>query len=173
MVGVQTKLEKTVRYTHAAFDAAVSIVEREMREQLTLGVNLQVSNSRQIADLVVEAHRPLFGRQSAREVRNNMPRDPFGTTTITAGGTLIVINAQKCRGSHKEIAKTLLHEIGHAIQLGRPDVHARKIAALRNNYGFEPLTDEQAAQLDAHIDDEEDEAAALERLWRKLHRTVA
>jgi hypothetical protein len=171
--GVQAQFNETSRYAHAAFDDAVRLVERSMRESLTNSVSVQVSNSRQMADLVVEAHRPMFGRQSARDWRYHMPRAPFGTTTVTEGGVLIVINAQKCRGRTREIAKTLLHELGHAIQLGRPDAHARYMAGLRNNYGFEELTDDQVADLNAHIDDDETEAARLERLWRKLRRTVA
>lgn len=173
MFGASAQMQETGRYAGTLYEAAVGLVERQMRESLAVGVSVKVSSTRQMADLIVEAHRPLFGRQSAREMRKQMPLAPFGTTTVTAGGVLIVINAQKCRGRTREIAKTLLHELGHAVQLGRPDAHARYLVGLRNNYGLEPLTDDQVAELDGYIDDEEVEAASLERLWRKLHRAVA
>lgn len=170
--GASRQMAETVAYVDRTFDAAVDLVQRRMGERVGRNVELQVSNSRDLHRLVVAAHRPMFGRQVAQSSDPHQGCPPFGKTTISASGVLIVINAQLCRGRRKEIGKTLLHELGHAVQFQRPGARDRLLRGLANNYGIHELSDAEAAHLNTLVDQEEDEAARLEHLWTQLDKAT-
>lgn len=131
----------------------------------TIGhVDLAVTDRAGIPDLITQAHQPLFGRVDRR-------RGPrlrcYGTTTISPAGTLVIINADKCRRA-SDIDKTVLHEFGHAVQFARPGARTLLIRSLRNNYGIEAMTDAEAHAANRQVDADEAEAERLERLARNL-----
>lgn len=146
---------------------AARLVEQHMGGRVGR-VDIAVTVRSGIPDLIIDAHRPLFGRQD-RHAWTGMRC--FGVTTISASGVLIVINAEKCRGP--ALDQTLLHELGHAVQFGRPGARDLIVRSLRNNYGIDAMTDAEADAANRQVARDEDEAEALERLARKLARVAA
>ncbi|MFE0794743.1 hypothetical protein [Streptomyces mutabilis] len=162
--------QTTTDRVHAAADAATHIVEQQLRGRVG-PVNLAVASSSGMWDLVADAHRPMFGRQDPRVWQHD--RHAYGTTTITASGVLVVINAQSCRGRQTEIDKTLLHELTHALQFNRPGARALIEASIANNYGIAPMTEREAAAANRQVDTDEREAVRLERHHRQLAQSIA
>lgn len=158
------------RGQQAILDRVASIAEPAARlVQQHMGgsighVDLAVTGKSGIPDLVVQAHRPLFGRADRSQSRRLRC---YGTTTVNSSGTLVIINADRCRRD-SDIDKTVLHELGHAVQLARPGGRNLFIRGLRNNYGIEAMTDAEARAANRQIDADEAEAERLERLARKL-----
>ncbi|MEU6365742.1 hypothetical protein ABZ876_08295 [Streptomyces sp. NPDC046931] len=163
--------QATIDRVHAAVDAAVDIVEREIRGCVG-PLEVAVSNTSDMWRMVVDAHRPMFGRQNARLWQRHEGH-AFGTTTITPGGVLVVINAQTCRGRGIEIDKTLLHELTHAVQFNRPGARALIMRSLANNYGITPMTEAEAKAANRQVDAEEREAERMERHHRLLAQSIA
>lgn len=158
------------RSQQATLDRVASIAEPAARlVQQHMGgsighVDLAVTGKSDIPDLIVQAHRSLFGRVDRGQVRRLRC---YGTTTVNPAGTLIIINADKCRRA-SDIDKTVLHEFGHAVQFARPGARTLLIRSLRNNYGIEAMTDAEAHAANRQVDADEAEAERLERLARNL-----
>jgi hypothetical protein len=163
--------QATVDRVHAAVDAAVGIVENEIRGSVG-PLQVAVSNTSGMWEMVVDAHRPMFGRQSPRLWRRE-GGSAFGTATITSSGVLVVVNAQACKGRAAEIDKTLLHELTHAVQLNRPGARDLLMRSLANNYGITPMTEAEAAAANRQVDADEREAERMERHHRLLAKSIA
>lgn len=169
---MQITAHRLGRSRQATLDRIASIAEPAARlvQQYMGGsighVELAVTGNSSIPDLIVQAHRPLLGRVNRRQVRSVRC---YGTATISPAGTLIVINADKCRRT-AEIDKTVLHEFAHAVQFTRPGARALLIRSLRNNYRIEAMTAAEATAANRQVDADEVEAERLERLARKLTR---
>ncbi|MFD8771420.1 hypothetical protein [Streptomyces sp. NPDC059916] len=167
---MQITAHRLGRSQQSTLDRIASIAEPAARlVQQHMGgsvghVELAVTGRSSIPDLIVQAHRPLVGRLDRRQVR--LLRC-YGTTTINPAGTLVIINADKCRRV-SEIDKTVVHELGHAVQFARPGARNLLIRSLRNNYGIEAMTDAEAHAANRQVDADEVEAEQLERLARKL-----
>ena len=154
----------------AALTAAVDLVENHVGGCVG-PVEVAVSTSAGMWEMVVDAHQPMFGRQDPRVWRPEW--NAYGTTTITRGGVLVVINAQACKGRPAEIDKTLLHELTHALQFDRPGARDLLMRSLANNYGITPMTEAQAAAANRQVDADEREAARMERHHRLLAQSIA
>ncbi|MFE4671099.1 hypothetical protein [Streptomyces sp. NPDC056723] len=128
-------------------------------------VDLIVTPRSAIPDVLTQAHRPLFGRRVNRSHWKQFRCQ--GTTTINPAGTLIIIDADKCRRT-AYIDVVVLHEFGHAVQFARPGARALLIRNLRNNYGIEVMPDAEGHAANRQVDADEAEAARLEHLARKL-----
>lgn len=169
---MQITAHRLSRSQQPALDRIASIAELAARlVQQHMGgsighVDLAVTGKSGIPDLVVQAHRPLFGRVDRGQVRRLRC---YGTTTVSSSGTLVIINADRCRRA-SDVDKTVLHELGHAVQFARPGARALLIRSLRNNYGIEAMTDAEARAANRQVDADEVEAERLERLARKLTR---
>ena len=163
--------QATIDRVHAALGPAVEIVEDEIRDRMG-HLQLVVSNTSDMWQMVVDAHRPMFGRQDARPWRREGGH-AFGTATITSSGVLVVINAQACKGRPAEIDKTLLHELTHAAQFNRPGARDLIMRSLANNYGITPMTEAQAAAANRQVDTDEREAERMERHHRLLAQSIA
>ncbi|MFD5294761.1 hypothetical protein ACFWJU_06095 [Streptomyces mutabilis] len=161
--------QATTDRVHATADAATRIVEQQLRGRIG-PVELAVASSNGMWDLVVDAHRPMFGRQNPQVWQHD--QHAYGTTTITASGVLVVINAQACRGRQAEIDKTLLHELAHALQFNRPGARALIEASIANNYGIRPMTEREAKAANRQVDADEREAARMERHHRQLAQSI-
>lgn len=147
---------------------AAQLVEHKLGGRVG-SVDVVVAPRSAIAGLIVDAHRGLFGRNQRCQGRTLRC---YGTTTISPAGVLVIINADKCRRDTQTDA-TLIHELVHAVQFGRPGARDAVIRGLRNNYGIDVMTDAEAAKANRQVDRNEDEAEALERLARKLARVTA
>lgn len=160
----------TIDRVNAAAEAAIDIVEDQMRGCVG-PVELAVSTKAGMWELVVDAHRPMFGRQDPRVWRSE--GNAFGTTTITRSGVLVVVNAQACKGREVEVDKTLLHELTHALQFNRPGARDLIMRSLANNYGIQPMTRAEAKAANRRVDADEREAARMEAHHRLLAHTIA
>jgi len=145
-------------------EPATALVERHMRGCIGR-VEIAVTTSSGALDMVKQAHRDLLG---ARVGSDRWLGRQFGTTTISTSGVLVVVNAQICRGRTKEIDKTVVHELVHAVQFGEPGARDRILRSLRNNYRLEQLSRAEVRALNAQVDRDEREAERLERLARQL-----
>ncbi|MFJ9671371.1 hypothetical protein ACIRP5_11355 [Streptomyces sp. NPDC101221] len=161
--------QATLDRVHAAADTATRIVEQQMRGRVG-PVDLAVASSSGMWDLVADAHRPMFGRQDPRVWQHDL--HAYGTTTITATGVLVVINAQACRGRQDEIDKTLLHELTHALQFNRSGARPLIESSIANNYGIAPMTEREVAAANRQVDADERDAARMERHHRQLAQSI-
>jgi hypothetical protein len=168
---VSRQHQATIDRVHAAVDAATAIVQRETGGRVG-SINVAVTNASDMWQMVVDAHRPMFGRQNPRLWRRD-GGNAFGTATITSSGVLVVVNAQACKGRQDEIDKTLLHELTHAAQFNRPGARDLLMRSLANNYGITPMTEAQAAAANRQVDANEREAERMERLHRQLAKSIA
>ena len=168
---VGRQYQATADRVHAAVDAAVDIVENEIRGCVS-SLEVAVSNTSDMWQMVVDAHRPMFGRQSARLWQKD-GGNAFGTTTVTRSGVLVIVNAQACKGRDIEVDKTLLHELTHAVQFNRPGARDLIMRSLANNYGITPMTEAQAAAANRQVDADEREAERMERHHRQLAKSIA
>lgn len=159
----------TIDRVEAAVDVATHIVEDRARGCVG-PVEVAVSTSAGMWDLVVEAHRPMFGRQDPNVWDEE--RNAFGTTTITESGVLVVINAQACKGRPVEIDKTLLHELTHAVQFNRRGARDLIMRSLANNYGIRSMTKAEAKAANRRVAVDEREAARMERHHRLLAQSI-
>ena len=145
---------------------AARLVSQHMGTRID-DTDVVVTTSASAADLMIDAHRAMFGRQPAIWKLKNTPRSLCGTATITKSGVLVVINADRCQ-STAVLNETLIHELVHAAQLSRPggrDVAARN---LRNNYGIDRMNGREARAANRQVDADEREAEKLESLASKL-----
>jgi len=149
-------------------EPAAALIERHMRGCVGR-VEIAVTTSSGLQDMVADAHQQLFGVRSAKRTR--WRRSPAGQTTLTVRGALVVINAQVLRGSRREIDKTVLHELTHAVQFARErDVIMR---GELHNHGIKQLDDAEVRALNKRVDRDEREAERMERLHRQLAKNVA
>jgi hypothetical protein len=160
----------TIDRVNAAADVATRIVEDRMRGSVG-HFEIAVSNSSGMWEMVVDAHRPMFGRQDPSVWQHDA--HAFGTTTITQSGVLVVINAQACKGRDVEVDKTLLHELTHALQFNRRGARDLIVRSLANNYGIAAMTKAEARAANRRVDADEREAARMERHHRLLAQSIA
>ncbi|MEU1497298.1 hypothetical protein [Streptomyces sp. NPDC005732] len=166
---VDRQYATTIERVNAATEAAIGIVEAQMRGKIG-DVQVAVASSASMWELVVDAHRPMFGRQDPGVWLDD--RNAFGTSTITQTGVLVVVNAQACRGRTVEIDKTLLHEFTHAVQFGRPGARDLIMRSLANNYGIRPMSERDARVANRRVESDERQAARMERHHRQLAQSI-
>ncbi|NUQ97525.1 MAG: hypothetical protein HOY79_13555 [Streptomyces sp.] len=140
---------------------AARLVQQQMGERLP-PVEIAVTAYRGLPDLLSKAHQTIVGRRRLPKETARMRCK--GTTTLTRTGVLVVVNAEACRGDLREIDATLLHELVHAIQYGRPGARDRGIRHLRNNYGIDEISQAEADAANRQVDLDEAEAERYERL---------
>lgn len=142
-------------------DPAARLVQQHLGERLP-AVEIAVTTYRGLPDLLAKAHRTIVGRRPLHAGYVGVRCK--GTTTLTRTGVLVVVNAEACRGDLREIDATLVHELVHAIQYGRPGAYERGIRHLRNNYGIDEISQAEADAANRQVDLDEAEAEHYERL---------
>lgn len=166
---VERRLETTLQRVHQVLEPATNIVEKQMRGSVG-SLQVAVATSRGLHDMVADSHRQLFG-VSGPELRR-WGWSPAGQTALTPDGTLVVINAQVLRGNVREIDKTVLHELAHAVQFSRPGQRGRIMRGELHNHGVEELPDAEVHRLDRMVISDEREAKRMERFHRLLAQTI-
>lgn len=165
MSRVEGRFQATADRINQILEPAALIVERELGGRAEYS-RVAVVSTRDMGRMEYEAHRSLFG-SSARLQRYGW-RAPVGRTVVSRLGTWVLFNAQELRGSVKQIDKTVLHELGHAVQFARPGRREEIVRGERHNHGIELLEESEVRRLDCLVVDDEREAERLERLARKL-----
>jgi hypothetical protein len=141
------------------------------RERGGLGqVEMAVTVTDGIPDLICAAHQQLFGR-SDWDAWAGPGR--AGTTTLNRSGSLVIVNAQSLHGRRDDIDRTVLHELTHAAQFSRPGARDRHAKGTAYNLGIGWLTDAELRAGDREMVRDEREAETAERLHRQLAKAVA
>ena len=143
-------------------DQAARLVQTKLREQIG-HVEIVVTDTQNYADSILAAEQRVLG--TCTRSRYDLPPS-LAHTTLSQTGTLIVIDAQATPDD--EVDVTVVHELVHAAQFGRPGVRDAVLAGIRNNHGIKKVG-WLKAQLENHkIATHEREAARLESLARKI-----
>jgi hypothetical protein len=145
---------------------AAQLVSQHMRARIDR-TEVVVTTGLSAPDLLIEAHRAMFGHQPSIWKLKNTPRSLYGITTLTKTGVLVAINADRCQ-SKDEVNKTLVHELVHAAQLSRPGARDVATRNLRNNYGIDRMSGREARAANRLVDADEREAEKLEHLASRL-----
>lgn len=133
---------------------------------LTNGTGLSTLLHRADLELLGDVARSRSLKERIGRYRHE--RSCFGATALTRAGALVLINGARHHGNLRELDATLLHELAHACQLGRPEARQLKITFMRMRYGLESRDDAVRAAMYRRLDIEEQQARNLEALARRL-----
>lgn len=144
-------------------DQAARLVEKKLGEHVG-NVRVVASDTRGYHDSIVSAEQQILGTRTRSEWG---PPPSFAHTTLSPSGVLILIDLQATPS--REIDKTVVHELVHAVQFGRPGVRDFVLAGIRNNHGIEKAGGWLKIQFENRkVAAHEREAVRLESLARKL-----
>ncbi|WP_411102467.1 hypothetical protein [Streptomyces sp. cmx-4-9] len=147
-------------------DQAARLVQR-MRERMT-PTRIVVAAQKHCPEVMMQAAQRVLGAQvRPRYVESTVGY--LGITGLDADGTLVLINAGALiREPQQWLDETVIHELVHAVQFGRPGTRKLSLKGLRNNYDIEKLSMSRAWKANRRVGKDEGEAQALEALARDL-----
>lgn len=145
---------------------AAQLISRRMGIRLDR-TEVVVTTGPSAADILIDAHRAMFGPRLAIWKMKGMHRGDCGVTVINKAGVLVVINADRCQ-PRTNLNKTLVHELVHAAQLSRPGARNTALRNLRNNYGIDRMNGREARAANRQVDADEREAERMESLASEL-----
>jgi hypothetical protein len=147
----------------AIADQAAQLVQKKLGERLG-HVEIVVTDTRGYHESIVTAEQRILGTRT--QSKYDLPPS-FAWTTLSPSGALILLDAEAT--SVRELDKTVVHELVHAAQFGRPGVRDAVLAGIRNNHGVEKAGGWLKVQLENRkVAAHEREAARLERFARQL-----
>ncbi|MEE4419535.1 hypothetical protein [Streptomyces bugieae] len=126
-----------------------------------------VTRLTQDADLSLAGHTPWRRRAVGRVIDHWHARHAFAATALTNRGALVAINASR-NSDLRELDRTVIHELGHTVQLNQPGAGDQHVAYLRQQYGITPHSKTDQREYERLIDVREQQAEALEALARQL-----
>ncbi|MFI8499433.1 hypothetical protein ACIGFK_13190 [Streptomyces sp. NPDC085524] len=146
-------------------DQAAFLVRQRMRERM-VPTRIVIAAQKHCPEVVIRSQQQTLGV-------NTLPLrsercDYLGITTLSPEGVLVVINAGSMGSDQRTLDETVVHELVHVAQYGRPGAREIAIKGLRNNYGIEKLSHPKAWKLNWQISRDEREAQALEPLAREI-----
>jgi len=148
-------------------DQAARLVQQRMRERMT-PTRIVVAAQKHCPEVVQLAEQQTLGVEHPPVYRRQAV-DYYGITVFTPSGALVVINAGALRSEPKhQLDETVVHELVHAVQFGRPGTRDHGLKGLRNNYGIERLNTLKTWKANRRIDQDEREAQALEYLAHEI-----
>lgn len=144
-------------------DQAAQLVQDKLGEQIG-NVEIVVTDTQGYHDSITAAEQQVLGTRT----RSQFARpDSLAHTTLSPSGVLILVDVQAT--SRRELGKTVVHELVHAAQFGRPGVRDFVLAGIRNNHHIEKAGGWLKVQLqNRKVAAHEREAIRLESLARKL-----
>lgn len=147
----------------AIADQAARLVEKKLGERIG-HVEIVATDTRSYRDRILAAEQQVLGTRTRSQFDH--PRS-LAHTTISPSGVLILVDLQATPS--REIDKTVVHELVHAAQFGRPGVRDFVLAGIRNNHGIEKVGGWLKVQFENRkVAAHEREAIRLESLARKL-----
>ncbi|MFF5445461.1 hypothetical protein [Streptomyces sp. NPDC012888] len=149
----------------AIADQAAALVQQRMREPMP-ATRIVVAKEGNCPLALIENYRATLGTELWPPARP--ATDYMGITTVSPDGALIVINADEHDGSLRQLDETLVHELVHAVQLGRPGKRDEELRGVRHNFGLERMRIRSAWKQNRATRIDEREAQALEYLARDL-----
>jgi hypothetical protein len=145
---------------------AAQLVSQHMRIRID-HTEMVVTTGPSASDVLIEAHRAMFGHQPAIWKLKGMHRGDCGAAYINKAGVIVVINADRCQ-PRARLNETLVHELVHAAQFSRPGGRDFIARNLRHNYGIDRMSGRDARDANRQVDADEREAEKFERLASKL-----
>ncbi|PBC76160.1 hypothetical protein BX265_0863 [Streptomyces sp. TLI_235] len=145
---------------------AAHLVESHMRESMPATL-VRLAHPADFGRAVVESvgGTPSWWRAAKeREHHRRTARDAQGLTVPTAEGTVLVLLHIAAMDDRDQLYPTLVHELVHAVQMGRPATAADTLARNRHHLGLEHRSRRWLATHDASIARDEDEAYRIEHL---------
>jgi len=94
----------------------------------------------------------------------------LGVTVPDRRGALVVINGVPHGTDRAKLDATLIHELGHTVQVGSPQARARYRTYVRQQLGLEPFDEDVVGSYLRLMQIHEQQAANLEVLARRLGR---
>ncbi|MFG2748041.1 hypothetical protein [Streptomyces xanthophaeus] len=148
-------------------DQAAFLVQQRMRERMTR-TWIVVAAQKHCPEVITEAAQRALGL-SARPRYRESAVGYLGITALDSGGTLVVINAGSLISHPRHwLDETVVHELAHAVQFGRPGTREHAMKGLRHNYGVEKLSLTRTWKANRRVEKDEREAQALEVLARQI-----
>lgn len=148
-------------------DQAAALVQQRMRERIT-PTRIVVAAQKHCPEVMMQAAHRVLGI-SSRPVYGESAVGYLGITALDSTGTLVVINAGSLAKQPRHwLDETVVHELVHAVQFGRPGTRELAMKGLRNNYGVEKLSLTRAWKANRGVGRDEREAQALEVLARQI-----
>ncbi|GFE20052.1 hypothetical protein [Streptomyces nigrescens] len=126
-----------------------------------------VAAARQRADLSLAGHVNWRRRAVDRVIGDWHARHACAATTLTQHGALVAINSSM-HGDLQELDRTVIHELGHTVQLNQPGARDRHITYLRQQYGITQHSKTDQREYERLMDVREQQAENLEALARQL-----
>ncbi|WP_438489557.1 hypothetical protein [Streptomyces sp. S186] len=163
------RLEQRIREigVHAGRLAARHLGGRLPPVEIILTDGNGVARLIQDADLALAGHTSWQRRAVGRVIDRWHARHAFAATALTASGALVAINVSH-NSDLRELDRTLIHELGHTVQLSAPGARNQHIAYLRQQYGITTHNKVDQREYERLIDVREQQATNLEALARQL-----
>lgn len=162
------RIEQRIREIgdHAGKLAARHIGGRVPAVDIIITDGKGVAAATQRADHSV-AGKPTQRRYIGRTIEHWRGRTAAASTALTPQGALVAIN-EAIHRDLGELDRTLIHELGHTIQLNQPGARDQHITYLRQQYGIAPHSKSDQREYERLMDIREQQAASLEALARQL-----
>lgn len=161
---LSSRYAKTLRLVERVADQAATLVQQRMRERMP-ATTIQVADGKRYLQALVEGQQAVL-RTTRLPTRRSDPHC-YGVTTLSRTGVLIIINAKVC-ADPQNLVETVVRELVHAVQYGRPGKREDAMKGLLNNFDIEPMSWRGAWKLNRIHDRDEREAQALEVLAREI-----
>lgn len=152
---------------HAGKLAARHLGGRLPQVDIVLTDGTGVARYIQDADVALAGHTTWRRRAVGRVIDHWHARHAMAATTLTPHGAIVAINAAR-NSDLRELDRTLIHELGHTIQLTARGARERHVAYLRQQYGITPHSKTDQRKYERLIDIREQQAENLESLARQL-----
>ncbi|MFD8142481.1 hypothetical protein [Streptomyces sp. NPDC059708] len=147
-------------------DQAARLVQQRMRERMP-PTRIVVAREKYCPLALVENYQAVLGTDRLPPGRPGT--DWMGTTTVGPEGVLVVINVDAhCEADRSELDQTVVHELVHAVQFGRPGKRDQVIGGVRHNFGIEKQKTVSVWKLNRRTGVDEREARSLEYLAREI-----
>ena len=152
---------------HAGRLAAQYVGGRLPTVEVLLTDGRGIAAAMQRADLSLAGHTTWRRRAVGRVIDHWHARHACAATSLTPHGALVAIN-EAIHRDIQELDRTLIHELGHTVQLNQPGARDRHIAYLRQQYGITPHSKADQREYERLMDGREQQAEALEAFARQL-----
>ncbi|MBP2581901.1 hypothetical protein J3A78_002379 [Streptomyces sp. PvR006] len=155
--------KQAFRRVESIADQAAHLVQKKLGEPVG-HVEIVVTNTDGYHDSITAAEQRILGTHT----RSQFARpDSLAHTTLSPSGALILFDVEAT--PRRKLDRTVVHELVHAVQFGRPGVRDFVLSGIRNNHRIERAGGWLAIQLqNRKVAAQEREAVRLESLARKI-----
>lgn len=154
------------RHTDKLLPAAVNAVQSHMRETIPATI-VRFTHASGFASAVVESigERPTLWHTARNwQHQRTVAREATGMTLPSHTGTVLVLLHTPAVRDRDQLWPTLVHELVHAVQMGRPGIAEQVLEAHRHDLGLGRQSRRWLADYDRLVLGHEDEACRVEKI---------